>query len=123
MSGALIFPGFTTHAPGKALFSAGSLKRGVSLLPGHRVLDMRFGGVYVVRGTTAIAGAPDVPVARRVRLYHRERAAFMAKEVWSSQDGSYEFRSVARGPWFVTAHDHTGEYNAVIADNIVGEPM
>ena len=68
-----------------------------------------------------MAGTPDVPVTRRVRLYYVSGA--LVKEVWSNPDGSYEFLAVAIGPWMVVANDHTGEYNAVIADNILGVPM
>ncbi len=41
----------------------------------------------------------------------------------SDASGVVEFLAVAKGPWAVVAFDHTGEYNAVIADNVFGEPM
>ena len=47
----------------------------------------------------------------------------LARTMLSDASGVYEFRMVGLGPWFVTGHDHTGEYNAVIADNIYGTPM
>lgn len=121
MAAGVLFADVLTHAPGKALFAASTRKPGVSLKPLTLAGDLRSGGRYTVRGTTKVAGTPDVPVARRVRLYHMTQAGFMAREIWSEADGSYEFRNVDRGPWFVVSHDHTGEYNAVIADNVMGE--
>ena len=73
-------------------------------------------------GSTAVAGTPDVPVSRRVGLFDR-KSRRIAKETVSDAAGNYAFNNVASGPWFVVSFDHTGEYNAVIADNIYGEPM
>lgn len=123
MAQGVLFQSFLTHAPGKALFATGSRKSGVSLTPIMSSANLRFGGGYKVTGTTKVAGAPDVPVSRKVRLYHLRSAAVLANECWSGQDGAYEFLNLEKGPWFVVAHDHTGEYNAVIADNIDGAPM
>lgn len=123
MAQSVLFPSVLTHAPGKALFAASARKVGVSLKPLTRHGDLRYGGTYKILGTTKVTGTPDVPVARRVRLYNYSSAAALVKERWSNPDGSYEFRAVAKGPWFVVAHDHTGEFNAVIADNILATPM
>lgn len=79
-------------------------------------------GLFKVAGTVAVAGTPDVPVSREVRL-SRAKGGRLALSLFSDIAGNYQFSFVGRGPWVVTAHDHTGEYNAVIADNIFGEPM
>lgn len=123
MAQSLLFPSVLTHAPGKALFAANTRKVGVSLKPLTHHGDLRLGGIYKVIGTTKVTGTPDIPVARRVRLYNLSSAGVLAKERWSNPDGSYEFRAIAKGPWFVVSHDHTGEYNAVVADNVTAEPM
>jgi hypothetical protein len=88
----------------------------------YREADVVDGGAYKVPGTTKVSGAPDVPVSRLVCLFCA-RSRRLVRAQWSNQDGSYVFFGVRYGPWFVTAHDHTGEYNAVISDNIYGEPM
>lgn len=51
------------------------------------------------------------------------RSKIIASMKMSESDGTYEFFPVAYGPWTVIAFDHTGEYNAVIADNIYGTLM
>lgn len=84
--------------------------------------DMQFGGAYKVPGTTAVAGVPDVMVSRLAVLYDQRSRRPVCSQI-SSAAGVYEFRNVAKGPWFVIAFDHTGEYNAVVADNILGTPM
>jgi len=97
---------------------------------GHRVVSLGkkfydvFSGTYKVVGTTAVAGSPDVPVSRIVHLHlAKSGSGRLARTVMSDADGNYTFNMVTLGPWFVTAHDHTGEYNAVIADNIYGKPV
>ena len=84
--------------------------------------DMIYGGNRHVPGTVAVAGTPDVPVAREVVLFD-VRTKRPIRALISAPSGEYDFQNVAPGPWFVVSYDHTGEYNAVIADNIMGEPM
>ena len=123
MAQSLLFSELQTYAPGRALLLPGTRKRGTRLGVDMVGADLRYGGIYKLSGTTKVAGSPDVPVSRRVRLYAQRGAAYLVKEAWSHPDGNYEFGSVAFGPWMVISRDHTGEYNAVIADNIYGEPM
>ena len=86
------------------------------------IKDILYGGTYRVDGLVFVAGAPDVPVVRRVRLLHA-RSGRIAREQWSDPAGNYSFGYVAIGPWTILAHDHTNEYNAVVADNINGVPI
>ena len=123
MAAGVLFADVLTHAPGRALFAASTRKAGVIVPDAGLHSDARYGGIYRLRGTAKVAGTPDVPVVRRVCLYHQNAAGLMARETWSLPDGSYDFKAIEKGPWFVIAHDHTGEYNAVIADNVLAEPM
>lgn len=108
-----------TYAPGRRDKSIHSYR----YLPSPNArLDTLYGGRYQVAGTVAVAGIPDVPVARKVRLLHLASGR-IAREVWSDLAGNYSFSYVAAGPWTVLAHDYTGEYNAVVADNILGVPL
>jgi hypothetical protein len=98
-----------------------SIKGNRVVIPERHTFD-NYSGVYKIPGTVAVAGTPDVPVSRRVNLM-LAKSGRLARTMLSDASGVYEFRMVGRGPWFVTAHDHTGEYNAEIADNILGEPI
>lgn len=89
------------------------------LLDGQSVED---GGLYRVAGTVAVSGTPETPVARRVRLIDT-LSGRLAYEQFSTPTGNYSFDNVRAGPWTVLSHDHTLEYNAVVADNIIGVPM
>ena len=120
---AALFKSLVIYPPGRYLLRAATRKRGALHGMGPVRYDGRYFGGYRVRGTVKVAGSPDVPVVRRVLLFNVMSPGFLAKEMWSLPDGSYDFKFVGRGPWFVIARDHTGEYNAVIADNIYGEPM
>lgn len=92
-------------------------------LPALVARDMAHAGACRVAGTVTVAGTPDSPVHRRVRLYDR-RTALLVREVFSdSVTGAYEFRQIAAGRYFVVAHDHTDFFNAVIADDLAAEPM
>lgn len=84
-------------------------------------LDMENGGHGRVIGTTKNVGTPDYPVARRVRLL-RKRDGVLAREVWSDAAGNYLFDKVRHDrEYVVMAHDHTGLYNAVVADTVTPE--
>lgn len=92
-------------------------------LPALAVRDMAYAGACRVAGTVMVAGTPDSPVHRRVRLYDR-RTALLVREAFSdSVTGAYAFQRIAAGRYFVVAHDHTDFFNAVIADDVTAEPM
>lgn len=100
--------------------------------PAHRILrqstpalllDTDNGGRGRVIGTTKNVGTPNYPVARRVRLL-RKRDGGLAREVWSDAAGNYQFNNVRHDvDYVVMAHDHTGLYNAVVADTVTPELM
>ncbi len=82
------------------------------------------GGRGRISGTVRNSGTPDFPVWRRVRLLCK-RDGRLIRETWSDPvTGAYEFLWIAEGlRYFVVAHDHTGQYNAEISDDIMPEPM
>lgn len=98
----------------RSAFPVNSLKKHFSLI---------FSGLFRVDGTVKVAGSPDVPIRRKVCLVEK-KSRRIANETWSdAASGAYTFSSVKQGPWVVLAFDHTGEYNAVVADNISGTLM
>lgn len=91
--------------------------------PSPAVLDLEHYGDGRIVGTTKNIGDPNYPVSRRVRLY-RKRDGLMARETWSNVAGDYVFEHVrADIPYVVIGYDHTGLYNAVIADGVFPEMM
>ncbi|SDO30017.1 Concanavalin A-like lectin/glucanases superfamily protein [Halomonas shengliensis] len=57
------------------------------------------------------------PVSRRVRCFER-RTGRIVRETWSNAAGYYQFDDLDPAKRFtVVAHDYSGTYNAVIADN------
>lgn len=87
----------------------------------HR--DVEDFGVHRVQGTVKEKSTPDnIPLRRRVQLYH-QRSGRMIRELWSDEvTGAYSFDYI-RGDavYFVVAFDHLQNYRAVIADNITPE--
>lgn len=81
-----------------------------------------YGGFGRVYGTVKIKGAPDVPVARRVRLI-RDLDGVCVSEVWSDPvTGAYEFRGFdPLQRYTVLAYDYQQNFRAVIADNLTPE--
>lgn len=70
-------------------------------------------------GTTKKTGTPNVLVRRRVRL-HDQPTGRLLREVWSdAATGAYQFTSLPAGTYYVTAFDHTGEYNGEIMTDVV----
>jgi hypothetical protein len=88
------------------------------------LLDQWWGGMGRIDGTTKIKGTPDAPVSRKVRLFD-VRTGLIIRETWSDPvTGAYAFTGLdpARD-YLALAHDHTRQYNAVVADRLTPEPM
>ena len=78
--------------------------------------DQVDGGILQISGTTTIA-ATGAPVSRRVRLFDLYSGRLVRQTV-SDAAGCYAFTSLRPGEYFVLAHDHTGQFNAVVADRV-----
>lgn len=83
--------------------------------------DMADGGDMHVYGTVTLV-ATGALLARKVRLYDKPSGRLL-RETVSAENGAYAFEHLRDGVYFVLAHDHTGNYNAVIADAVTPEPM
>lgn len=80
-------------------------------MPACRPRD--FWGYGCITGTVRIEGDP---AARKVRLFDALTALVLA-ETWSAADGTYRFDFLdPERDYFVLAHDHVRQFNAVIAD-------
>lgn len=91
--------------------------------PLHRTRDLsELGGAGRIAGTVRNMGSPDFPVWRRVRLFAL-RDARLVRETWSDPvTGAYQFDYINPAlKYTVVAYDHTGQYNAVVADNLAPE--
>lgn len=110
-----------TFAPGRKNLS--SLHARIALYIPVMRCDLQFGGLFRISGTTAVAANPDVPVSRRVSLLDQATMRQVRVTMSAEGSGAYEFSRIRMGPWIVISRDHTSEYNAVIADNIIGEQM
>ena len=114
-------------APGAIMFTASpnyGAPQGVSAEGGPRASKSIYDwGTYNVAGTVKIDSTPDIPVKRRVRLLDGLTYRVVA-ETWSDPvTGGYSFPNVRIGPWLIVAADYTGDYNAVVADNVLGVPV
>lgn len=77
-------------------------------------------GSRKIEGTVAIDDSPDIPVARRVRLYDKPSGR-LVRETWSATDGTYSFEKLREGKFFLISHDHTLNENAAVRDEIESE--
>lgn len=86
--------------------------------------DQWWGGLGRIAGTVQIKGRPDSPVARKVRLFD-VRTGILVRETWSDPvTGAYAFTGLdPTRDYLALAHDHTRQYNAVVADRLTAEPM
>lgn len=79
-------------------------------------MSLLHGGKGVVSGTT-VKVPSDIPVARKVRLFE-EKSGLLIQEVWSDATGAYVFNGLSDNYYFITAHDHTLEFNGVIQSHV-----
>jgi hypothetical protein len=87
-------------------------------VPANRQRD--FWGYGRIEGKVTVEGTP---ASRRVRLFD-VRTALVIGETWSRQDGRYRFDFLDPSrEYFVLAHDHVRQFNAVVADNVKPEVM
>lgn len=101
---------------------AGLSQLGGRLVSSRDLSDL--GGQGRIAGSVKNLGTPDFPVWRRVRLFCR-RDGRLVREVWSdSASGAYSFDYINPAlRYTVIAYDHTGQYNAVISDDLTPEVM
>jgi hypothetical protein len=92
-----------------------------------RVPDFRLGILGTGRGRIAgtvkdKASPSNIPAHRRVRLL-RERDALLVRELWSDPvTGAYSFDFIDEAiPYTVLSYDHTGVFQAVVANNLTPE--
>jgi len=86
--------------------------------------DSQFGGTGTITDTVTKKALPaNAPLHRRVLLMD-QRSQVVFRETWSdAATGAYTFPGVKTGvPYTVLAYDYTGQYRAVIADNILATP-
>jgi hypothetical protein len=85
--------------------------------------DTYGGGFGRIIGTVKEKGMPsNLPLARRVRLFHELTGRFL-RETWSdATTGNYAFVGIdPTQRYTVVSYDYTGSYRAVIADNLIPE--
>jgi hypothetical protein len=65
-------------------------------------------------------GTPAAPFRGLVRLHHQPSGRVVA-EAWSDSEAGTEtlFDRIAAGVYYVVAFDHTGQYDGVIAADVV----
>lgn len=86
-------------------------------------VDVNFGGRFYVKGTTKITGTPQTPVRVKV-LLHDQLTGLLVRSQWSDPlTGEYVFKLIKKAEYYVVAFDHMKNYRAVIADQLVPEPM
>jgi hypothetical protein len=87
--------------------------------PGVTLFHVADSGVHSTpQGSTANTGTPNTPVRRRVRL-HDQPSGRLVREMWSDPvTGAYQFTGLRAGTYYVTAFDHTGQYNGEIATDV-----
>ena len=119
-------PGAIAGAPSRhvlhnAAHCAPSRHEGVSPtrhgeMPSSRPRD--FWGDGFIEGKVSIEGTP---AARKVRLFDVLTGLLVA-QAWSRMDGHYRFDWLDPSrDYFVLAHDHARQFNAVIADGVTPE--
>ena len=92
---------------------------GAARISGRALYVDGVAGRYRIAGTVAIAGTPDTPVRRRVRLFV-QLTGQIVRQTWSNAaSGAFEFAGLAQQPYIVLADDYTAIYNAVPADAVL----
>lgn len=87
--------------------------------------DKVYGGRGKIVGTVKRAEVPaNVPLGRKVRLF-RDRDAVCVREAWSDPvTGAYSFVDIDPVERYsVVAYDYQGVFRAVIADNLLPDPL
>jgi hypothetical protein len=111
---------YAPYTPPAALAIKADLPTPVIANPGGTL----FGGRGRIAGTVKEKGTPDAPVYRRVRLFN-DRDGQCVAETWSDPaTGVYVFEYInAALKYTVLSYDHTGQFRAVVADNLTPEIM
>lgn len=84
------------------------------------IADLIDGGPGRLVGTTAIAGTPDAPVRRRVRLF-AEPGSRPIRETWSDPvTGQWQFDGLSLDQRYTAlSYDHTGTHTPAASTGLV----
>ncbi len=108
------------------LVQAGTLFSGEKQAAQPAILrDLYFGGFGRITGTVAEKSTPaNTPLRRRVVLTD-DRSRMAIRETWSdATTGEYTFNGIRPDcRYTVTSFDHSGQYRAVIADNLLPDAI
>lgn len=80
-----------------------------------------FGGLYRIAGRVKFVD--NTPAQRRMVRLHDRPTGICVRTAFTASDGSYEFRFVAFGTYYVMAFDQAGGYNATVEDFVVPAPV
>ena len=116
-----------TVMPSAIILSGGASSAPVAVLaPKFVHPDLQDSGMYRIYGTVELAGTPNQLLHRRVQLWN-QRESRMVRQTWSNAvTGAYSFDYIHGGDgtrYCAVAYYHTGQKQAVIADNIIPEAM
>lgn len=84
------------------------------------IRDMEYSGRGFIASTVELKHSPDnLPMRRRVRLFH-ERSGLFIRETWSdAATGNYRFDWIDEAEAYtVISYDYEHDYRAVVADNL-----
>lgn len=114
-------------SPASILLSGGSSgNAGPVLPPASKHIDLQDGGRYRIYGTVELKGTPNLLLRRRVQLWN-QRDGRMVRQTWSdATTGAWSFDYIRGGDgtrYCAVTYDHTGQKQAVIADNLEPEAM
>jgi hypothetical protein len=86
-------------------------------------IDTDDGGKFKVFGTTKITGSPATATRVKVTLHDQLSGRVVRSQWTNSATGAYQFNYIRNGAFYLVAFDHTKNYRAVIADQLVPEAM
>lgn len=88
-----------------------------------RMVNTLDSGALQITGDTVNTGMPETPVGRRVRLHDQPSGRVVAEQWTDPVTGVYSFTRLRPGTFYVTAFDHTGQFNGVISSDLTPDPM
>ncbi|MCK0508463.1 hypothetical protein [Aromatoleum anaerobium] len=83
-------------------------------------------GLNRLRGTTSIAGSPNIPTSRRVQLLRSVNVPVLVAKTWSDAAGAWAFDGIAPrqngAGYTVISYDHTGVHAPAAAASLIPTP-
>lgn len=93
--------------------------RGIDDSTDRQKVNVAYSGFKSIEGKTTKKHSPkNIPVSRRCLLFN-QTSNILVSDLWSDENGDFEFKGLIDGNYYVVSFDYTKEFNGEVITDLV----